>query len=300
MVELMMIEEFFQTLARLSMLIFVITSMAGLGLSLTVSEILTPLKDGRLVFRVLLANFVLVPFLGFLLTRIVSLDPSLSAGLILLACASGAPFLPKLVQFAKGEAGLGLGMMVLLMVTTIAYVPIVLPWLLPGVSVNALAIAKSLVTLMLIPLAIALFIRSRYPEEAEFLQGAMSQASNISLIALFVLILVLNFQRLIATLGTGAIITMLVFIVSSLAIGYFLAPYCAARSVMGLGTAQRNISAALVVAAENFSDDPNVLTMIVVGSLLMLGMLLPIAGELGKRQSKTEPSQTEEPVTSRR
>ena len=68
--------------------------------------------------------------------------------------------------------------MVLLMGTTIVYVPIVLPWLLPGVSVNALPIARSLVILMLIPLAIALFIRSRYLEVAESLQGVISTASN--------------------------------------------------------------------------------------------------------------------------
>ena len=42
----MTIEEFLQTLARLSTLIFVITSMAELGLSLTVAEIVTPLKHG--------------------------------------------------------------------------------------------------------------------------------------------------------------------------------------------------------------------------------------------------------------
>lgn len=49
---------------------------------------------------------------------------------------------------------------------------------------------------------------------------------------------------------------------------------------MGLGTAQRNISTALVVATENFSDDRNLLTIIVIGSLLMLVILFPTAGEL--------------------
>lgn len=53
---------------------------------------------------------------------------------------------------------------------------------------------------------------------------------------------------------------------------------------MGLGTAQRNIAAALVVATGNLSDDPNVLTMIIIGSLLMLVILFPAAGELGKRR----------------
>ena len=55
------------------------------------------------------------------------------------------------------------------------------------------------------------------------------------------------------------------------------------RSVLGLGTAQRNLSAALVVAAQNFSDDPDVLAFIIAAALIGLVMLMVIAGELGKR-----------------
>ena len=53
------------------------------------------------------------------------------------------------------------------------------------------------------------------------------------------------------------------------------------RSVMGLGTAQRNISAALVVAAQNFGAD--VITYLMVMALIGLIILMPAAGELGKR-----------------
>jgi hypothetical protein len=38
-----------------------------------------------------------------------------------------------------------------------------------------------------------------------------------------------------------------------------------------------------VVAGSNFSD-PDVLVMIIVGALLMLVVLMPLAGELGKRR----------------
>ena len=50
---------------------------------------------------------------------------------------------------------------------------------------------------------------------------------------------------------------------------------------MGLGTAQRNISAALVVAAQNF--DTNVVTYLMVIAVIGLVVLMPTAGELGKR-----------------
>ena len=46
-------------------LAFVITSMFGLGLALTVREILDPLKDVSLVLRSLVANFVVVPAIAW-------------------------------------------------------------------------------------------------------------------------------------------------------------------------------------------------------------------------------------------
>jgi hypothetical protein len=41
-----------------------------------------------------------------------------------------------------------------------------------------------------------------------------------------------------------------------------------------------------VVGSQNF-DDPNVVIMIIVASLLMLFILMPIAGEIGKRSQAT-------------
>ena len=66
----------------------------------------------------------------------------------------------------------------------------------------------------------------------------------------------------------------------------------AIRSVMGLGTAQRNLSAAMVVAAQNFSDQPNVLVTVVVAGLLGLVILLPLGAEKGKRSTTTTPAKT--------
>ncbi|MCO8267146.1 hypothetical protein NKF06_11225 [Haloferax sp. AB510] len=55
------------------------------------------------------------------------------------------------------------------------------------------------------------------------------------------------------------------FVAGAFAIGYLLGGAETGRkSVLGLGTAQRNISAALVVGAQNFQD-PDVLTILLVG-----------------------------------
>ena len=56
-----------------------------------------------------------------------------AVGLLVLGCAAGAPFLPKLAELAKGNLAFSVGAMVLLMVVTVGYLPVVMPLLLPGV-----------------------------------------------------------------------------------------------------------------------------------------------------------------------
>ena len=280
-----------ELLANLSVLIFVITSMLQMGFSLTPKQIIEPLKNYKLVIGALLANFVVVPLVGYLVLLVIPLSTDLAIGLALLATAAGAPFLPKLAQIAKSDQAFSVGLMVLLMGVTVIYVPVVLPLLLEGVSINPLSIASSLIILMIIPLVIGLFTRSRYKGMADSLRPFMGQASSIFLILVMVLMLVVNWEYLIGIIGTGAIVALLIFALGSFVVGYlFAGKDKTKRSVMGLGTAQRNISAALVVATQNFSAQPDVLIMLLTGGLVIFIVLFPIAGELGRRGKKETPT----------
>lgn len=275
------------TLASLSVLIFVICSMLSMGLSLTIAEITAPLKNTTLVIKSLIASFVLVPILGYLLTLVFPLTEGTAIGLIIVACAAGAPFLPKLVQVAKGDVAFGVGLMTLLMVVTVIYLPIVLPLLLQGVEVDALAIARSLFFQMLVPLGIGLFIKARYEEVAADIQPTFAQASNFALIALMVLALILNFDSFVGAFGSGSIIASFLFIVGAFLIGYLLGgPGKDTRAVVSLGTAQRNLAAAMIVAGGNFSD-PEVLTVVMIVAVIGLVLLMLAGGEMGKRAGST-------------
>ena len=284
--------EILETLSQLAVLVFVIASMFSLGLSLTMKQIIDPLKNTRMVILALVANFVLVPILAYVLALIFNLDDSLRTGLILLSTAAGAPFLPKLVDSAKGNVAFSVGLMVLLMVVTIIYLPLVLPLLLGDVQVSPWDIAKSLIIMMLIPMAVGLFIKARYEESAAKIQPTFGMASNIALLTLVVLGLVLNFSSMIALVGTFGILAAIIFILISLIIGFLLGGSDRGnKNVLGLGTAQRNISAALVVAGQNFSSD--VITYVLVIAIISLVVLMPVAGELGKRMK--EPAEAEQP-----
>lgn len=290
----MTVTEFLQALAGLSGLLFVVSSMLAMGMGLTMAEILQPLKNARLVILALLANFVLVPLLAYAITAVIPLGESLRIGLIVLATAAGAPFLPKLVQGAKGNVAFGVGLMVLLMVVTIAYLPIVLPLLLPGAEVDPWAIAQSLIVSMLIPLAIGLLIRSLWPDTAGHWGPVMNKISSLSILILLVVGLGLNISNILSLIGTGGILALLLFIIGSFAIGFVLGGRDpAVRSVMGLGTAQRNVAAALVVATQNFSEG-NTLVFIMVAAIVLLLILLPTAKVLAGRQEAAASTVTAE------
>jgi bile acid:Na+ symporter, BASS family len=148
-----MLMELVSKASTVAMLSFVVSSMLAMGSGLTVSQISEPLRNTRLVLLALVANFVVMPLGALALAKMLSLDEPFGVGLLLLGCAAGAPFLPKLAELARGNLAFAVGAMVLLMVTTVVYLPIILPLLLPGVTVNAWVIARSLILLMLLPLA---------------------------------------------------------------------------------------------------------------------------------------------------
>ncbi len=280
-------QDIIMLLINLFVLAFVLTSMFGTGLSLTVPQILEPLKDWKLVLLALLANFAIVPALAYGIVAILGLSEGLGAGLIILAACAGAPFLPKLAGVAKGNLAFSVGLMVLLMVVTVGFAPIVLPMLIPGVAVNPWDIARPLITLMLIPLGIGLFVKAWTPNLADSLAPYMNQASSVSLILAGVLGLLIGFRDLLGVVGTGAFIAAGLLIAGALISGFLLSTGGAAnRSVMALGTGQRNISAALLVATTNFTD-PEVILIVLVGSVVGLVFLFLAAGFFGKRAAAT-------------
>ena len=263
-------------------LVFVLSSMLAMGLGLKVAQITAPLRNLRLVAMSLLANFAVMPLGAILLARVLRLDEPLGVGLLLLGVAAGAPFLPKLAQIAKGDLAFAVALMVLLMVITVGYLPLVLPILLPGVSVNPAKIARSLVLLMLLPLAGALAVNAKLPAVAARAKPLFDRLSSLGLVLVVVLLVVVNFNDVLSVFGTGAILAGLLFIALGYAVGWALGgPGADTRPVLGLGTAQRNIAAGLVVGSQSFSN-PRVVVMVVVVAMVSLLILLPLSRLLAR------------------
>ncbi len=269
--------------ATVAMLSFVVSSMLAMGTGLTVAQIIEPLRNARLLVLALLANFVLMPLGAFALAKVLWLDEPFGIGLLLLGCAAGAPFLPKLAELAKGNLAFAVGVMVLLMVVTVGYLPIVLPLLLAGVTIDPWKIARSLVLLMLLPLTAGLALKAYYEDMAVRVKPVLDWISNVSLILLVLLISAANIDKVLDVFGTRGILAGLLFIALGFAIGWVLGgPGNDTRRVLALGTAQRNIAAALVVGSQSFSD-PKVVVMVIVVAIVGLIILMPLSRALAKR-----------------
>ncbi len=266
-----------------AMLSFVVSSMLAVGVSLTLRQIADPLRNVRLIAMSLAANFVLMPLAAVGLGRLLRLDPSFAIGLVILGSAAGAPFLPLLAKLSKGNMAVAVGQMVLLMILTVAYMPLVLPLLLEGVSVDAAKIARSLLLLMLLPLGIGLAANARWEAAAARIKPVLDRVSSVSLVLLIALLTVTNFDKMLSVFGTRGILAGVLFLLFGFAVGYVLGgPARETRKVLGLGTAQRNIAAALVVGGQNFSD-PKVVVMVVVVAIVGLLLLMPLARVLSRR-----------------
>jgi predicted Na+-dependent transporter len=284
----MTLNDLLSAIAGISGLLFVVTSMLAMSLSLSIQQMTQPLKNARLVILALLANFLLVPLLAYAITRVIPLDQSLQIGVILLGTAAGAPFIPKLVQGAKGNVAYAVGLMFLIMVVTIFYLPVVLPLLLPGVEVNPWDIAKSLIVTMLVPLLIGMLIKSHSPDVADHWAPVMQKTSSLTILILLVVGLGLNLSNILGFIGTLGIGAMVLLILGSLTIGILLGGRDpGVRSAMGLSTANRNGAAALLVATQNFSGT-DTLAFVLVGVVFMLLILLPVAKRMGARTQSAD------------
>jgi predicted Na+-dependent transporter len=263
---------------------FAITTMLAMGMRLTISELVEPLRNWRFVAAALILSFLFVPAAAWVIAAALRLTEDIRIGLILLGCVAGAPMIPKLVTIAKGDTASAVAMVTLLVVATVVVAPLTLPVLLPGVEVDVVAIAVNLSWQMLLPLGAGLFVSERYPEEATEYVDEVGTISNIALVLLFVASLGQNMGGLLEMFGNGAIVATFLLLLAAIVGGYASGvPAGVERRLLALGTAQRNVAAAFIIATGNFADRPTVATFMAAAGLVSMLVLFPLAGEWSKR-----------------
>jgi BASS family bile acid:Na+ symporter len=290
------VREFAEISAKVAVLVFVVSCMLTAGLGLTVREVAVPLRRGRPVALAIFVNFVVAPAVALALTEVIPIDRAYAIGLILLGGAAGAPFLPKLAELARGDVAFSVGLMLLLMVGSVIFLPIALPLMVRGTSVDTWPILRPLLVTMLLPLAVGMAARWRSERWSMAVRPVLTMISNLSLVLAVVLLVCVNWEALIGTFGSGAAATAILYISILIAVGFALGgPGRETRSVLGLGTGQRNVAAGLIIAGSNFANLGGVVVMVLVATLAGLVPLLIAAVKLRPRPASTKLGMTDVP-----
>lgn len=281
---------------------FAVTTMASVGIGAEPRKVLQPFRRPVMVGTALAANFVVVPLLALFLIRSFNLHDGHAAGLLLVASAAGAPFTLSLVRVARGSRSMAGALLILLLPATILYLPLVTPRLLPEARVDSGAVARNLVLSMLLPLAAGATLRWFRPIWAQRVFPVLHRLSPVLLVTLIASIVAANLQGvrdIVTEPQTLAAAVLLVF--GGVLAGYALGvPTRRSRVVLALGTGQRNVAAATIVAASFPTQIP--LTMVVSTSILGFAILFPSAWLLrrgGERLRRKRSASSQQRVRSR-
>ena len=275
-------KELFEIIFNVSMFVFVAGSMVTLGLGLTVEQIIEPFKSIKMVTLTLIANFIVVPLFAFALVSLIPVSEGVRAGILLLALCGGAPFIPTIVETAKGYVAGAIGLMLLLLIVTIFYMPVVAPFMFPGASVSSWDIAKSLMFSMLIPLAVAIFVKTYFSKIAERIQPVSAKITNVFILILIVMVVVLYTDLIISNVSVLPVI--LLFFLGSMAIGYFTGGRNReVRFLLLVGTGLRNPPVAMLVASQSFPAQPMAAMVPLLIIIIGLSILFPLAKIIGKK-----------------
>lgn len=211
--------------------------MLGMGLTLTLDNFKEVLKTPRQVFIGLLAQFLLMPLIGFSIAYAFQLPSELKLGVILVCCCPGGTASNVICYVARANVALSVLITMCSTLLAVALTPYLTKLYASAIlDVDAFAMLKSMVTIVLLPLIGGILIN-------HFFKNKLETVKEVSpIVAILVIVLIvggvvgLTKDKIIEHAGT---LLPAVFIVHSLG---FAAGYAIAKLLKLKETSARTIS----------------------------------------------------------
>ena len=282
-------------LISISVPAFAIASMLSMGLRTPLRAFRDQLRDRRTVLAVLGANFVVVPAVGTLLIWLLAglLPHHTGEGFVIALCAAGAPFVLQLGAMARIPYGETAGPMAVLLLGSILFMPLVVPFLLRDVSVDGWAVAQLLLGTMLSPMIAGIVIAAVWPQRADLFARIAGGAAAVSAVLMFLSGFGAHSVFVLQLLLSPVMLVAVGLVALAFAAGRFAGDLAGDTLTVGDGpailTSQRNIAAALLVARTGAEDgDGSIVVAILLLSAVGFVMLVPYAlasGYLRRRRA---------------
>jgi len=237
----------------------VIFLMLGVGLNITFSEVIGVVRQYQLVLIGILANFIVIPIVGYLGMTCLSLEPYVKVGIMLMVAAPMAPMVPSFVTMAKGNVPYSVGLMVIIAALSVFLTPLILTLSFPesigGVLLEPMEIVKTLVIVQLVPISIGMLISQHRSGWAKMMLKFVPRIGQIGLFLGVGLILAKEVSQIIA-LGILPHLVLILFVIVMLIVGDLMLVRKAGelRRSLAVSTAIRNIPLAFLIAGQNFPD----------------------------------------------
>ncbi|WP_445939044.1 bile acid:sodium symporter family protein [Pseudomonas sp.] len=201
--------------------------MLGLGLSLTLADFARVVKFPKPVLIGLSCQLLLLPVVCFFLAKAFGLAPALAVGLMLLAASPGGTTANLYSHLAHGDVALNITLTAVNSVIAVLTMPLIvnlsLAYFMEGDQALPLQFTKVVQVFIIVlgPVAIGIWIRSRFPGFAARMEKPVKIISALFLLIIIILAVVKDWQTFVdyAPLVGGA---ALAFNLISLAVGYWV------------------------------------------------------------------------------
>ncbi len=266
----------------------VILLMLGVGLATPFQQVVEVARKLGLVARGVLANFVVIPVLTYLILLWLPLSPEVKIGILLMAAAPVAPMAPPFVGMAKGDVPYSVGLMAIVAMLSIVLTPLILSLTMPegegALVLDPMQIVKTLVTVQLIPIAAGMALRGARPTWSDRLLGFVPRLGQIGLLVGVGLLLAVQ-ARQIVSVELLAWVVLIILVILSLLVGHWMMAGESGelRRSLAISTAIRNIPLAFVVANANFPE-----TVVAPVTLIFSTLTMVLSVLYGKRMLSRE------------
>lgn len=193
--------------------------MFGIALDVKVADLQQVVRNPRGPAIGLVAQFVALPALTYLLTRVLDPAPSIALGMILVASCPGGNISNFIAHLASGNTMLSIGMTAVSTIAATVLTPLNFAFwgslhpetnaLLTRVSLDPLQLALTIGLLLAVPVAAGMTLRQRRPELADRLYPPMRTGSMVVFILFVVAALVGNWQNFLDYVGLVVVAVLL-------------------------------------------------------------------------------------------
>jgi len=200
--------------------------MVGIGLTLTLRDFGQVTRNPRSIVVGTIAQILLMPLVAFAIAPFLGLAPALAVGLVIIAACPGGTTSNLFVLLARGHIALSILLTVSASLITIITLPFFTNYALQmyfGEAANiSLPVGKTiamLVVIVLLPVALGMFIRTKAPAKAQKAEGMVSIFGGFVLLLLIIALLWGSRERLpelLAQAGPAAFLLNLAGIVIGL------------------------------------------------------------------------------------